>query len=109
MRVEGRVLEVAQHPRLTIQARASDQGLVERDPSLAQGRDEFLTASVCSPDAELARRRVELEHRAAVGISQLDRVRHDRGEHLVQLQAGADGMADIAQCLQLLHGGRQVP
>jgi hypothetical protein len=44
-----------------------------------------------------ARLRIELEDRAAVGVGQAHRLRDDRRQHLVEVAARADGVADLPE------------
>ena len=58
---------------------------------------------------ELARRRLELEDRTAVRSRELGRAGDDRRQHLVEIEARADRLADLAERAQLVDGLRELP
>ena len=51
---------------------------------------------------------VELEDRAAVGVGQAHRLGDDRRQHLVEVAARADGVADLPEGPQLVDRAREV-
>ena len=51
---------------------------------------------------------VELEDRAAVGVGQAHRLGDDRRQHLVEVAARADGVADLPERPQLVDRAREV-
>ena len=90
-------------PGLARGRRPPDERLVDADADIAQRIDELPARADARAQHELAGRPVELEDRSAVGAGQLDRSRHDRREHLVEVEARADRLADLAERAQLLH------
>ena len=111
---------LVEHPQVRIEHRP------RRDPSTTSGRPSFAarptrvsssrmrSAWSLSITARLgpvgARGRGSsrsalrvLHHRAAVGVGELHGVLDDRLQHLVEVEAGADRLADLAQRLELVH------
>ena len=73
-----------------------------RDRDLAQRLGELGARAEAGPQRELAAVGLVLEDRPAVGLRQLDGAGDDRREHLVGVEARADGLADLAEGAQLV-------
>ena len=69
---------------------------------------ELLARAGAGAQHELRRRRLELEDRAAVGPRELDRAGDDRRQHLVEVEARADRLADLAERAQLVDRAREL-
>jgi hypothetical protein len=102
VRVEHGHFEIGHAARLALLARTTDQRAVQRNPGVLQCFDQLGTRAICRKDAERARRVVVFEQRSAIGIGELHQVRDDRGQHLVEVEARADRVADLPQGLELL-------
>ena len=88
--------------RPLLPGRAPDERLVEVDPDVAQLVDHPLIGSVDAPHPETALAVGVLHDRAAIGGGELDGVHGDGREHAVDVETGADRLADLAESLQLL-------
>jgi hypothetical protein len=87
---------------------SADQGAIQLDPGAAQSRQQLGTARVRAAHCE-ASLFVDVFHdRTAVATREANRVLDDVGQHLVQHQAGADHLADVAQGLHLLDPPSQL-
>src|SRR4029079_15768182 len=75
--------------------RAPDERLAHPDPYGREGLRELCAGTEAGPQHELGRRWLVLENGTAVRSRQLDRARHDRVEHLVEVEAQADCLADL--------------
>ncbi len=63
--------------------------------------DQFIRQPVRRVQAELFTRLLVLVNRAAVHAGKLGGTRDDRAQYGFQVECRADGLADLAQCLQL--------
>ena len=94
--------QVADLQRAPLGRRPPDQGRVPADRDGAQLGDQRLARAVGGAHQERVGRLVVLHDRATVGAGQPHGVGHDPAEHLVGVEARADGLAQLAQCLELL-------
>ena len=101
VRVQVLALQVRQLNRPALLCGAPDQRVVQADMGPAQGIDERGTGAVRGPDDERLLGIVVLEDRPAVGTRERHRLHDDRRKHLVGVEAGAHGLPDLAQRLQL--------
>ena len=92
------VLELDRRPR---GCRPSDRPLPDAERRSVQRLGQLVVKQVGSPDAERSIRLVILVDHAAVRPGKLDRMRDDRREHLLKVQARADCLADLAERLKL--------
>ena len=105
--VVGLHRQVCHLQRTPLTGSAPDEGVVEADANAPQGSHLCGARPVRRADAELSELGVELEDGTAVGPRQRNSLRHDRGEHLIEVQGRADGLPDRAQRLQLVKPCRQ--
>ena len=104
MGVERDCVEVRDGDRPALPGRAADEGLVEADPDRAQLLDDVRLGVRYTLRTRKQRSLLGVLHdRAAVGPRELDGVLGDGRQHLVDVEARADRLADLAQGLELLH------
>ena len=102
MRVQLDPLEVGDRDRTALQAARPTRVVVEVD---ADRREPFDHVGVGAVDAARPGSTVPLvvlHDRAAVGPGELDRVHGDGRQHVVDVEARAHRLADLAQRLELL-------
>ena len=99
IRLDG--VEVRHGDRPALLGGTADEGLVEVDPDRAQPLDDLRVGPVDGAHEEATVAFGVLHDRAAVGLGQLDGVLRDRAQDVVDVQAGADRLADLLQRLQL--------
>ena len=97
----GTVPEVGDLERGALRRRASDRRGGTRDAQVAQPGGQRLGAAGGRPHPEAVLGRVVLHDRAAVGAGEPYGAAHDLGEDLLEVQARADRVADLAQHLEL--------
>ena len=103
MLVEVRAGQVGDLQGTPVECRPSDERRVRPDPHLAQRLQELVAAAEGGADGERLVALVELHDRAAVGAGHPHGVLYDAAEHLVQVEAGGDRVADLAEGLELGH------
>ena len=88
---------------------AADERLVEVDPrasGASRSSSSLVPTQVRTSNARVCG--VELEDRSAVGVGEAHRLGDDRRQHLVEVAARADGMADLPKRPQLVDRAREV-
>ena len=108
VRVEVDRAEIGDGDRATLLRGPADQRRVEVDAYVLQPLDHLGRRPVDAAHQEAALGLVVLHDRAAVGAGQLDGVRGDGGQHLVQVEGRADRLADLAERLELVHLPREL-
>jgi hypothetical protein len=106
--VELRGVQVDDLLRLVHERHPTDERLVDTDVRPAQRLHQLGAGPEGRPNAELLGALVEVEDRAALGVRQLHGVFDDRGQHVVEVEAGAHGVANAAERLELLDLAPQV-
>jgi len=101
-RIVRQVLDIRDLGRRPVQRGLPDNRLAEVDPGIAQGGNELEARPVVRARHEHLLGPVELVDRPDVGAGELDRVRHNPFEHLLQVECRVDRLADLAERLQLL-------
>ena len=96
VRIQLDGVEVRHGDRAALLGGTADEGLVEVDPDGAQPLDDLRVGPVDAAHEEATVAFGVLHDRAAVGLGQLDRVLRDRVQDVVEVQAGADRLADLA-------------
>ena len=89
----ARPTSVSRRPNLVARSAASSSSLV---PNAARISNASASSSI-------------LEDRSSFGIRELHGVRDDRRQHLVEVEARAHCLADLAQTFQLVDGARELP
>ncbi len=79
-----------------------DMVIGEMQAVLLDQREQLGRHPVGCPRREGGRLVVQLVDRAGVGTREPDGVRDDRGQHLLEVERGRDGLADLAQGRQFL-------
>ena len=102
VRVELHGREVGNDDRAPLQRGSPDERLVDVDPHGAQLLDDLGSCAVDAAHDEPAVPFVVLHDRAAVGAGQCDRTLGDRVENVLEVEGGADRLADRAERLQLV-------
>ena len=98
--------EVRHLLRLAEQRRSPDDVVVrEPQPILLDRREQLGRHAVGRPWRERPVVLTQLVDGAGVGAGQADGVRHDGGQHLVQVERGRDGLADLTERLELADAG----
>ena len=87
---------------------APQEGLVKVDPRRAQSRDELGLGAEARAEVKQPRRLVELKDRAPLRARELHGPRHDRRQHLVEVEARGHRLADLTQRPQLVDRPGQV-
>src|SRR3954469_4686205 len=101
-------IEVGGLNGLTADGGAAHQRVVDVDPQPPESLDERLARSDAGPYLERPGLRVELEDRSAVGPGEPHRLGDDRRQHLVEVAARADRVADLSQGPELVDRAREV-
>ena len=101
-------IEVGSLKGLSADGGAADERLVDVDPQPTEGLDELRARADARPHLERPRLRVELEDRSAIGSGEPHRLGDDRRQHLVEVAARADGVADLSERPQLVDRAREV-
>ena len=78
------------------------------DARRAQRPDKLALGAEACAEVEQPRRLVELEDRPSLRTRELHGTRHDRRQHLVEVEARGHGLADLAQRAQLVDRPGQV-
>ena len=109
MSVQSRVADVRDRERLAGRGCLPDEGVVQTDSRGPERVEQLFARPERSANRELLRLRVEVEDGAAFGPGQLHGMGNDGREHLVQIEARIDGVADIVQALHLLDRVSELP
>ncbi len=104
----GSSVEIGRLPHLAGDRGLADERVTQADLRLAQRLDECRARAMARAQRELAGRLLELEDRAAVRTRKLDRARDDRREHLIDVEARVDRLADLAERAQLVDRAAQL-
>ena len=102
------VLDVSHVHRFPNDAGATDGALAEPDRRLAQEVQLLGGDLVRGPRVERANALVELVDDAAVAAGQLDGPAHDRRQHGVEIERGADRATHFTKRLEFAHRARQL-
>ena len=106
--VGARHRDVGHLDRLQRDGGPADHAFPLADPRRAPRFGEGAAGLGRRPLDELLGALVVLEDHAAVQPRQLDGPRHDRGQHRLEIERGADRAADLAQRRELLDRARQL-
>ena len=91
--------EVWNHQRTSLDGGAADQGGFQLDAGTTKPLQDVLGGAVCAANGEDSFTLVVLHDRAAVGVGELDSVHDDGGQHVVEIEARADGLPDFSERL----------
>ena len=95
-------------PAPSLRGLPDDRGVVGARRGGLDRRQQLVGHQVGGPQDELAAGVVELVDGAAVGVREAGGVRDDGGEHFLEVQRGGDGLADLAERLELLDGAGEL-
>ena len=86
----------------------ADRPLPNADPCRPQHLNQLFFHPMRGPQSKLLGGFIVFVDDPAAGPRELDGAIDDSGEHCLQVQARADGLADLPQRFQLLHRARQL-
>ena len=102
------LLDVGDLHRLSAHPGPANRPLAEPDRRRPHDLQVLRRDAVRGPQVKTLRGLLELVHDPAVAAGELDRAGDDRLEHGLEVERGADGLADLAEGLELADRARQL-